>query len=73
MGYELPATEESLTPIYPTTEGMHHLTWRAMTDKALALLEERPQSLPEWLPEQFEACIPAAGSLCGGSLSHRLR
>ncbi len=52
-GHELPATEESLTPIYPTTEGMHQLTWRAMTDKALALLEERPQSLPEWLPEHL--------------------
>ena len=47
------AVEESLTPVYPTTEGMHQLTWRGMTDKALALLEEQPQRLPEWLPEQL--------------------
>ena len=30
--------EQSLTPIYPTTEGMHQLSWRDLTDKALALL-----------------------------------
>ena len=43
--------EESLTPIYPTTEGMHQLSWRGMTDKALAVLAEHPQGLPDLLPE----------------------
>ncbi|OQX48223.1 MAG: hypothetical protein B0D87_06845, partial [Candidatus Sedimenticola endophacoides] len=42
--------EESLTPVYPTTEGMHQLSWRGISDKALALLEECPGALPEWLP-----------------------
>ncbi len=45
------AVEETLTPVYPTTDGMHQLTWRGMTDKALALLEKQPQRLPEWLPD----------------------
>ncbi len=30
--------EQALTPIYPTTEGMHQLTWRDLTERALALL-----------------------------------
>ncbi len=50
VGEELPM-DECLTPVYSTTEGMHQLTWRGMTGKALALLDEQPQRLPEWLPE----------------------
>lgn len=39
IGSDDPAeVEEALTPIYPTTEGMHQLSWRDLTDKALALL-----------------------------------
>ncbi len=45
--------EESLTPIYPTTEGMHQLTWRGMTEQALALLSKIPNGLPEWLPAEL--------------------
>ncbi len=45
------AMEESLTPVYPTTDGMHQLTWRGMTEKALALLGE--DTLPEWLPDEI--------------------
>jgi ATP-dependent DNA helicase RecG len=45
--------EESLTPIYPTTEGMHQLSWRGLTDKALALLAADPARLPEWLPPEL--------------------
>jgi ATP-dependent DNA helicase RecG len=42
--------EVSLTPVYPSTEGMHQLSWRGITDKALALLAQQPERLPEWLP-----------------------
>jgi len=42
--------EEGLTPVYPTTEGMHQLTWRSITSTALQLLERQPQRLPDWLP-----------------------
>jgi len=45
--------EESLTPVYPTTEGMHQLAWRGISDKALRLLEAQPDSLPEWLPNEL--------------------
>lgn len=44
------AVEDSLTPIYPTTEGMHQLSWRDLTDKALALLHAGA-GLQELLPE----------------------
>ncbi len=41
--------EEALTPIYPTTEGMHQLSWRDLTDKALVLLQAGG-ALQELLP-----------------------
>jgi ATP-dependent DNA helicase RecG len=52
-GADAPPVEEALTPIYPTTEGMHQLTWRDLTDKALALLELGQAGLPELLPESL--------------------
>lgn len=45
--------EQSLTPIYPTTEGMHQLSWRGLTEKALAMLKGESQRLPEWLPDDL--------------------
>ena len=50
---ESPQVEESLTPVYPTTEGMHQLSWRAMAGRALALLQADPAALPEWLPDEL--------------------
>jgi len=47
--------EDSLTPIYPTTEGMHQLTWRSLTDQCLQLLEEGRLGLQELLPEKVAA------------------
>ncbi len=47
------AVEETLTPIYPTTEGMHQLSWRSMTERALAILDEQPDLLHEWLPQEL--------------------
>ncbi len=43
------AAAESLTPIYPTTEGLHQLTWQDLTERALTRLEEG-DGLPDWLP-----------------------
>jgi ATP-dependent DNA helicase RecG len=45
---ETPA-ETSLTPVYPTTEGVHQLTLRKLTDQALQALNDSGR-LPEWLP-----------------------
>lgn len=41
---------KSLTPIYPTTEGLHQLSWRHLTDQALAQLDQQ-MPLPELLPD----------------------
>lgn len=62
-----PPAEQSLTPIYPTTEGMHQLTWRDLTDKALARLAADPEALREWLPAGVRRRyrLPALGeALC---------
>ncbi len=45
--------DESLTPIYPTTDGMHQLSWRGMTEQALKLLDQDADGLPEWLPQEL--------------------
>ncbi len=45
--------ESALTPIYPTTEGIHQLSWRGMTARALEMLTDHPDALPEWLPAQL--------------------
>ena len=49
-GDEPAPVEEALTPVYPTTEGMHQLTWRDLTEQALGLLQAGG-GLQELLPE----------------------
>jgi len=46
----LNSVEEALTPIYPTTEGLHQLTLRALTEQALQMLRDDRLSLDELLP-----------------------
>lgn len=48
-GKRMPVDAE-LTPIYPTTEGLHQRSFRKLIKQALVLLNE--QSLPELLSEQ---------------------
>lgn len=46
--------EEHLTPIYPTTEGMHQLSLRALTDQALERLQKTSDGgLHDWLPPEL--------------------
>ena len=45
--------EESMTPIYPTTEGLHQLSLRNFSTQALALLEQGKLALQELLPPQL--------------------
>ncbi|MDH5183145.1 MAG: ATP-dependent DNA helicase RecG [Gammaproteobacteria bacterium] len=45
------SVEESLTPIYPSTEGVHQQTLRKLTDQALEMLAET--DLSELLPESL--------------------
>jgi ATP-dependent DNA helicase RecG len=44
------AAPETLTPIYPTTEGLHQLSLRNLTDQALAWLAEDRLHLAELIP-----------------------
>ncbi len=46
-----PPTEERLTPVYPTGEGIHQLTLRKLSEQALAMLGD--ERLPEWLPREL--------------------
>ncbi|EAR62749.1 ATP-dependent DNA helicase RecG [Neptuniibacter caesariensis] len=48
---ELVPVEECLTPIYPTTEGLHQGRLRALTDQALDYLKRG--ALQELIPEQL--------------------
>jgi len=43
--------EPTLTPFYPTTEGLHQLSLRGFSEQALALLAAAPERLPELLPQ----------------------
>ncbi|SDU38384.1 ATP-dependent DNA helicase RecG [Pseudomonas pohangensis] len=50
-GSERPAVEQTLTPIYPTTEGLTQQRLRQLSEQALARLG--PHSLPDWLPAEL--------------------
>jgi len=50
-GDEMPM-EESLTAIYPTTEGVHQLTLRKLTDQALAFID-RDTIIEELIPAEL--------------------
>jgi ATP-dependent DNA helicase RecG len=54
-GEQSPPVEDRLTPVYPTTEGLHQLTWRNLSSQALDLLG--PGRLPEWLPAELLASL----------------
>jgi ATP-dependent DNA helicase RecG len=44
--------EPTLTPIYPTTEGVHQLTLRSISEQALQLLRQDKLKLAELLPAE---------------------
>ncbi len=47
-------TEDHLTPIYPTTEGLHQLTLRGLTGQALEYLAHSGDAgLHDWLPSEL--------------------
>jgi ATP-dependent DNA helicase RecG len=49
------AVDAPLTPIYPSTEGMQQISWRGLTDQALALLTAHPAALADLVPAQIAA------------------
>ena len=46
-----PPVEQTLTPIYPSTEGLTQQRLRLLCQQSLAVLG--PRSLPDWLPEEL--------------------
>ncbi len=46
-----PPVDQTLTPIYPTTEGLTQQRLRQLSQQTLAMLG--PRSLPDWLPEEL--------------------
>ena len=54
--------EPGLTPIYPSTEGLHQGSWRSLTSQALKMLDDG--SLAELLPTgSHTAAVPLAAAL----------
>lgn len=49
---QLSSVDEALTPVYPTTEGLHQLSWRKLIQQALQLLDK--QHMVEWIPETLQ-------------------
>ncbi|WP_445158787.1 ATP-dependent DNA helicase RecG [Halomonas sp. E14] len=50
LSADAPPVEDHLTPIYPTTEGLHQARLRPLIEQALARLEASPDALPDWIP-----------------------
>jgi ATP-dependent DNA helicase RecG len=51
------SVEQHLTPIYPTTEGMHQISLRKLSDLAIRWLRDSKHQLIDWLPT---ACLTEA-------------
>jgi ATP-dependent DNA helicase RecG len=66
---EVAAIEERLTPIYPTTGGLHQLTLRKLSEQAVDMLQ--PGRLPEWLPDDLLAQVNFTDLLSALRYVHR--
>ncbi|MBZ0332429.1 ATP-dependent DNA helicase RecG [Halomonas sp. ANAO-440] len=53
LSTDAPPVEDHLTPIYPTTEGLHQTRLRALIEQALTQLDAAPEALPDWLPDSL--------------------
>ncbi|WP_339117967.1 ATP-dependent DNA helicase RecG [Halomonas sp. BMC6] len=69
-GSETPV-EEYYTPIYPTTEGLHQTRLRALTQQALRLLEQAPESLPDVIPDALRQRFQLPGLHASLQLLHQ--
>ncbi len=48
-----PPLKQSLTPVYPVTEGLHQLSLRKFINQVLLMLKANPGSLTDHLPDQL--------------------
>lgn len=69
-GSETPV-EEYYTPIYPTTEGLHQTRLRALTQQALRLLEQAPETLPDVIPDALRQRFQLPGLHASLQLLHQ--
>ena len=69
-GSETPV-EEYYTPIYPTTEGLHQTRLRALTQQALRLLEQAPETLPDVIPNALRQRFQLPGLHASLQLLHQ--
>ena len=51
-GMEKPV-DETLTPIYPATQGVNQYTLRKLANQALQIVRKKPEQLPELLPQDI--------------------
>lgn len=59
----LTPTDEALTPIYPTTDGVHQLTLKKLIDQVLEILNrENSNLLMDYLPEEMVKKISVIGN-----------
>ncbi len=49
--------DQSLTPVYPSTEGLHQKTLRSLVERALDLCRENDAILKEWIPESVLSAL----------------
>ncbi|MBY5925045.1 MULTISPECIES: ATP-dependent DNA helicase RecG [unclassified Halomonas] len=61
IGGDEPPVEDHLTPIYPTTEGLHQARLRALIDQAMAMLEADPAALPDYVPDDIRQQFSLVG------------
>jgi ATP-dependent DNA helicase RecG len=52
---EAVAVCDALTAVYPSTEGLQQISWRGLTDQALAMLAANPDALRDWVPAELVA------------------
>ena len=55
-----PELAATLTPIYPSTEGLHQASWRKLTQQALGMMQSLPPM--ELLPPQQGSAVPSLAS-----------
>lgn len=63
--------EEYFTPIYPTTEGLHQMRLRALTQQALVLLQRSPELLPDVIPDALRQRFNLPGLHASLQLLHQ--
>lgn len=63
--------QQSLTPIYATTEGVNQKTWWQLTEHALHLLKQQAAQIPDLLPSEWRDAFQLPDLITSLELLHR--